>query len=472
MTSRRLAWLASIVILSMSAPSAGMDITRARQGVVRLFVFAADPDHPGQLRLDSTGSGFVINDRGTIVTNNHVIDGVADKSVGTVTVLYASAADAIAGRIHTMDDLSAEIAKLPQASVVDHDRQRDLAILEPKAPGQGAPFAVAPMRLVLAGDRVRAFGYPGLSDNLAPSAYVTMSQPSGEVAAKFRYDKMNVDVFRTTAEIGHGMSGGPLVDECGAVVAINGEGSARSFDEPGQPRGLDVERANYSIVIDALLPMLDKNHIPYRVTSARCVPDSLPVQSTGPVVVARDPVLTGGVVVSLMLGLTAVVMASTRRGRAAVKNATEAVTRSISSKRSAAKPLPAEAGAGAANRAPDPERAQGVPIAREPSGPMLYGLSGEFGGVELELTDESVVLGRDPRVSHLVFSTGTHSVSGRHCSVRFDSARLAVVVEDLWSTNGTFLESGHRLPAGEPTTLKSTDQFYLSDPDILFEVRY
>ena len=469
---RRCAFTAVAILAAALSEGAGLDIAKARQGVVRLFIFVPDPERAGTLRLDSTGSGFVINDRGTIVTNDHVIADVVGTQ-GEVRVLYANAAEAIAARIRTREDLAKEINSLPQASIVDHDAQMDLAILEPKGPSPATAFALSPKQFVQPGDRVRAFGYPGLSDSLAPSAYVTMSQPSGEVMSTFRYDRMNVDVFRITAEIGHGMSGGPLVNECGEVVAINGEGAARSFDEPGKTQGLDVERANYSIVTDALIPILDKNKVPYRTVTGRCDTETTTGDDTTSSASTRDPLLTGGVVASMLLGLAAVVIASTRRGRAAVKNASEAVSRRLSSQPA----LKQGQHKGGILPTPKDDQRQAkqqnvVPIVSELSGPRLCGVSGEFGGVELELTEDPVVIGRDPRVSQLVFSTDTPSVSGRHCSIRFDPEQQAVVVQDLWSTNGTFLQSGQQLPAGEPTPLRSTDQFYLSEPDVRFEVRY
>jgi pSer/pThr/pTyr-binding forkhead associated (FHA) protein len=99
-------------------------------------------------------------------------------------------------------------------------------------------------------------------------------------------------------------------------------------------------------------------------------------------------------------------------------------------------------------------------------------LSGEYDGVELELSDEPIAMGRDPRVSHLVFSSTESAISGHHCAVWFDRETRAAMVEDFWSTNGTYLGDGRRLQGGLPQPLRSSDQFYLGDPSVLFEVRY
>lgn len=103
---------------------------------------------------------------------------------------------------------------------------------------------------------------------------------------------------------------------------------------------------------------------------------------------------------------------------------------------------------------------------------VLHGLAGEYDGVELELGSGRVTLGRDARVSQLVFSDDAASVSGRHCAVWFDATARAVMIEDLWSEQGTFLATGRRLTGGEPQRLEPSDRFYLGQPDVLFEVRY
>ena len=45
------------------------------------------------------------------------------------------------------------------------------------------------------------------------------------------------------------------------------------------------------------------------------------------------------------------------------------------------------------------------------------------------------------------------------------------VIEDLGSTNGTFLDTGERLPPGQPRDLRSGERFYVGDLRNQFEVR-
>jgi serine protease Do len=138
----------------------------------------------------SLGSGFIINADGTIVTNNHVIDG-ADEIVVMLT----------------------DGTRLP-AKVVGADDKADLAVIKVDA-GHPLPFVeFGDSDTAQVGDWVMAIGNPfGLGGS------VTL----GIVSARNRdiqegpYD----DFIQTDAAINQGNSGGPLFDMDGKVVGIN-----------------------------------------------------------------------------------------------------------------------------------------------------------------------------------------------------------------------------------------------------------
>jgi serine protease Do len=141
-------------------------------------------------RVQSLGSGFVIDPSGIIVTNNHVIED-ADE----ITVNFPN------GR------------KLP-ATVIGHDDKTDIALIrvKPAAPLTAVKFGDSTKLRV--GDWVMAIGNPfGLGGT------VTV----GIVSARNRdinagpYD----DFIQTDAAINRGNSGGPLFNETGEVIGIN-----------------------------------------------------------------------------------------------------------------------------------------------------------------------------------------------------------------------------------------------------------
>ncbi|SDB40142.1 Do family serine endopeptidase [Bauldia litoralis] len=141
-------------------------------------------------RVQSLGSGFVIDSSGVIITNNHVIDG-ADE----ITVNFADG------------------SKLT-ATLVGRDEKTDLAVLkvEPEEPLTALEFGDSEVLRV--GDWVMAIGNPfGLGGT------VTV----GIVSARNRdinsgpYDNF----IQTDASINRGNSGGPLFDMEGRVIGIN-----------------------------------------------------------------------------------------------------------------------------------------------------------------------------------------------------------------------------------------------------------
>jgi serine protease Do len=140
----------------------------------------------------SLGSGFVIDDEGYILTNNHVVDRAAE-----VEVFFA-------------DGKNTRL----KAKVVGTDKKSDLALLRVKAGPYLLPLPFGNSDIVKVGETVLAIGNPfGLSHTVT----------AGIVSAKNRvigqgpYD----DFLQTDASINPGNSGGPLFNARGEVIGIN-----------------------------------------------------------------------------------------------------------------------------------------------------------------------------------------------------------------------------------------------------------
>ncbi len=141
-------------------------------------------------RVQSLGSGFVIDPSGLIVTNNHVIEG----------------ADEITANFNDGTKLT--------ATLVGHDDKTDLALLKVKADKPLTSVNFGDSGKMRVGDWVMAVGNPfGLGGT------VTL----GIVSARNRdinsgpYDNF----IQTDASINRGNSGGPLFDMDGEVIGIN-----------------------------------------------------------------------------------------------------------------------------------------------------------------------------------------------------------------------------------------------------------
>jgi S1-C subfamily serine protease len=155
---------------------------------------------PVQQSSTSTGSGFLVDGAGDILTNYHLVDG-ADRAKG-VTVQF-------------------EDKVLRRALVVGVDQDDDLAVL--RVDMDGVP-AARPLRLgdsatVKVGDPTLAIGNPFGLDRTLTSGIVSALQREIQAPDGFRID----NVIQTDAPINPGNSGGPLLDAAGRVIGINSQ---------------------------------------------------------------------------------------------------------------------------------------------------------------------------------------------------------------------------------------------------------
>ena len=149
-----------------------------------------DKEGPGERRVQSLGSGFVIDPSGLIVTNNHVI-GDAD----TITVNFPNG-----------DQLDAKL--------IGKDAKTDLALLKVEA-GKPLPFVeFGDSEDLRIGDWVMAIGNPF---GLGGSVSIGIVSARGRNINAGPYDNF----IQTDAAINRGNSGGPLFDMFGDVVGIN-----------------------------------------------------------------------------------------------------------------------------------------------------------------------------------------------------------------------------------------------------------
>lgn len=171
-----------------------------------------------------------------------------------------------------------------------------------------------------------------------------------------------------------------------------------------------------------------------------------------------DALLILGLAGALLMVVVALVLVATRHRRQRVK-----APRSSRTPDTQPLPLPPRA-------APPGPRQPELPTAGPR--PLLVGLSGDFAGTELELDDQALAIGRDPRLCQLVFPPDNELICKRHCTLRWDGAAQQLLLEDCWSTNGTFVGAGQAVPSGQPRPLAAGERFYLGDPSVMFEVRF
>ena len=144
----------------------------------------------------ATGSGFVYDTQGHVVTNQHVVDGAQ-----SVSVKFAN------GRTYS-------------ATVVGADPSTDLAVIDVNAPASVLkPLELGDSSAVEVGDGVIAIGSPFGLDQTVTTGIVSALHRQITSPNNFSID----NAIQTDAAINHGNSGGPLLDMHGDVIGVNSQ---------------------------------------------------------------------------------------------------------------------------------------------------------------------------------------------------------------------------------------------------------
>ncbi|MEA2358456.1 MAG: hypothetical protein QOI62_1716 [Solirubrobacteraceae bacterium] len=152
------------------------------------------------IRTDSgSGTGFLVDGDGTLVTNDHVVG-----SATHVVVKFGSDGRSLDG------------------SVLGTDPSSDLAVvhIDPSAaPANAKPLQFADSREVQVGDDAIAIGNPFGLDRTATEGIVSGLGREIQAPNGFQIDQ----VIQTDAPINPGNSGGPLLDASGLVIGVNSQ---------------------------------------------------------------------------------------------------------------------------------------------------------------------------------------------------------------------------------------------------------
>ena len=387
--NRIAAALLAALLLAVTALPAFADFNQETlNGIVMITTGA--PDKDGKMSY-WRGTGFFVGTAGEnpqyIVTNCHVVEEfiLAGKALG-------------GGELHVRFDKDDEA----EAYLVDYDAEKDVAILRlAETTDKRVSLQMRVPQEDSLGSEAYAVGYPAAAD-LTVTAVNSFSQKdatvtTGSISRFLTESGTGRKLIQTDASLGGGNSGGPLIDGTGAVIGINTAGSK-----------LD-SNLFYAVSVGEVLPLLDKNSIPYTLA----------------------PETKSGGSTMLYVGI----------GAAAV--AVIAVLAVVLGKK---------------------KKAPAAPKDQEPKGtPVLRSMAPQHGGMVVQLHGQPVQIGRDGAVCRLVYQDGTPGVSGRHCQVSFEQGQF--VLTDLNSTYGTFLSNGQRVAPNSPVTLPPKSSFYLGEAD-------
>jgi S1-C subfamily serine protease len=233
---------------------------------------------PQRQQSEATGSGFVIDKQGRILTNYHVVGGAQ-----SITVQF-------------------EDNQTVKAKVIGTDKSDDLALLKVDPAGLDLkPLTLGSSRTVQVGDPTLAIGNPFGYDRTLTSGIVSALQRQITAPNGFAIN----NVIQTDAAINPGNSGGPLLDSQGQVIGINSQiatGQGGTTDSGGNV-GI-----GFAVPIDTakkVLPELEKTGtvreawMGIRASTATAAPGVLLDSTQGP---AQKAGLKGGDIVSSIDG--------------------------------------------------------------------------------------------------------------------------------------------------------------------------
>jgi S1-C subfamily serine protease len=201
-------------ITTVTASQQSVNIAKiVEPAVVRLDVAGA--------RFTAAGSGFIVDSRGYILTNQHVID---QTTRITATLLDGTSIS---------------------ATVVASDANRDIALLKLTTTRTGFPTVVlGTSSNAIVGQEVLACGFPLGPDLPGPATFT-----KGIISAFRTYDGWNY--LQTDTPINPGNSGGCLVDLSGNVLGITAAAIV--------PTNVDAEEINLAVPIDEVKTFIQTN---------------------------------------------------------------------------------------------------------------------------------------------------------------------------------------------------------------------
>jgi S1-C subfamily serine protease len=190
------------------------------RSVVNITTAAEVAGFFGEETSSGTGSGFVIDLQGHILTNYHVVEGAQSVQVK----LYD-------GSTH-------------DARVIGEDASNDVAVVQIRIPSEKlAPLKLGDSAKLLVGQKILALGNPfGLERTLTTGIISSLDR-----TLRAKNGRMIKGIIQTDAAINPGNSGGPLLNSRGEVIGMN----TAILSEVGQSAGI-----SFAVPINAIARIL------------------------------------------------------------------------------------------------------------------------------------------------------------------------------------------------------------------------
>lgn len=187
------------------------------------------------IELVGTGTGFVVNHLGNIVTNYHVVENCLSIAIN-------------------------EDGRESGLELLASDKKNDIAILSSNKEKKDFAVLLSPLRVGRLGEEVIALGYP-LHGVLSGNPNLT----TGNISALAGIGG-DTSVLQISAPVQPGNSGSPLINRKGLVIGV--VQSKLNVIKLAQYTGDIAQNINFAVKIKKVIELLDKNSIEYHKSDA------------------------------------------------------------------------------------------------------------------------------------------------------------------------------------------------------------
>jgi len=422
-----------------AATEADYNERRHDSGVMRIWLYDSK-------RILGSGTGFLLNRQGYMATNNHVVR----------KIIQGQAAGFVAD-----GGIGAKKEHRKKFTIVWYSKDYDLAIIKVSGLSRSrTPLTLAEVESrrnrLKKGQGVWTSGFPGASDIFGRAVNPTRKDgtASSYRTAAIRRGGTKIRVLEHNATTNSGNSGGPVSDRCGRVVAVTFAKTRKS------------EGTFWAIRISELIDVLRRKGIKYNLDRTSCKPQATVVKIYKPTKIIKIEEKASiwaqiALAIGLLLVMAAIAYLWLRSRRMSPAEGMSAIIRREVSKIvkcRTAESTP-EAPLSAAGQA-DETRAVGSVQA------SLHGRN-RVNGIIVPLSEQAIVIGRAGDADCII---QIPEVGRHHIRVGWDRGAGQCWIEDLGSTNGTWLEDGTQVAANSRILLNDGAGFYLGVPEVAFRV--
>lgn len=450
--------IVSIVFGTCSVPAQASGFkTEVRDGVAVVATSLSTPD--GYEELIGYGTGFFVGDPKKdveyLITNHHVIEYFLEYGKGEYTYIELVDGSILTAKFMIRVYFSSK--DYEEAYVVDYNETKDIALLKlGDATDERKALPLCSPTDDMIGSTVYVVGYPGLSDNDAIAAKSNwgksdVSVTTGTVGRFVTSSGTGVKRIQTDAAIQMGNSGGPMVNAEGSVIGINTMYYVEGY-----------ETSYYAVSIDEAISMLNANGVKYVTESdmkkgffSRIFQNKKLLIG---IIVAVVAVVIAIIVILVLIGKNKKKKAQSSAGKE--EDARTVAMQGAFSPQMSGQMQNASAQMQGQPYMPDQSYMQPAKKAKQA---MVRSMSAQHNGVSYPIGTSPILVGRDGSNCTIVYREGTPGVSGRHCSIGWDSDAEEFLITDLRSTYGTFLMNGQRLQANVPYHCKSGESIFIGE---------